>query len=680
MTLRAVLLGFLGAAIVNGFTYFNDHVMRQSLFVSSHMPVSIYGGLILFVLLINPLIFRFIKRYAFSAKELMVIIAITLASAGIPGSSLMRNFTNSINLPYHYNKTKTGRKEENVLEMAPKKMMTGVGDNEGEVVSGFFQGMSVGNKNIPISKVPWSAWKRPMKFWIPLLLSLWIALVGLSLIIHRQWTQHELLPYPIAAFANSLLPKEDKSKNSIFSNKLFWLGAGIVFCIHMNNYLYVWFPRHAVQIPLIFDFTPFVKLSKIFERGGGWFLQIKFYFIAIGIAYFLTTDVSLSLGIGPIIWVFVNGILLTYGISMGAALEGHHWIINVKLQTFLQWGSYLGVFLSIIYIGRLYYSSVFLKAFFLRSKETVEKYAVWGARAFIVFFILFVIQLTFIGLDWQLSFLYAAITVIIYLVMSRILAETGLYFILPYLYTCVLIWGMFGIQSLGPKVIVIMSILTMAVLVDPRETLMPFIVNSLRLLDLQKIKIGKTTIYFIIAIFLGVAIAVPMTLYLQYNYGTDKADGWTHWGPRMPFQNALYAKQRLKAQGLLERTEKISGWERFKSISPNKSCMIAMAIGFILVIVFNSLRLRFPRFPLHPVMFLIWWSWANRMYFSSFLIGWLIKVIVMKYGGIKLFQKVKPFMVGIIAGEVTAAMMPMIVGIIYYLITGEMARSFRIIQ
>ncbi len=99
MTLRAVLLGFLGAAIVNGFTYFNDHVMRQSLFVSSHMPVSIYGGLILFVLLINPLIFRFIKRYAFSAKELMVIIAITLASAGIPGSSLMRNFTNSINLP-----------------------------------------------------------------------------------------------------------------------------------------------------------------------------------------------------------------------------------------------------------------------------------------------------------------------------------------------------------------------------------------------------------------------------------------------------------------------------------------------------------------------------------------------------------------------------------------------------
>ena len=680
MTLRAILLGFLGAAIVNGFTYFNDHIIRQTFFVINHMPISVYGGLILFLLMINPLLRRYFKRYVFSSKELVIIITITLASCGIPGSSLMRNFTNCINLPYHYNKTEPGWKEQNVVELVPKQMMTDISKNEDEVVNGFLQGMGTANKHIPFSKVPWYAWKRPMKFWIPLIISLWLALIGLSLIIHKQWSDHEHLPYPIASFANSLLPEEGGTKSRLFSNKLFWLGASIVFVIHMNNYLHSWFPRYLLKIPTVFDFTSLAPLSRIYELGGGkWFLNVNIYFTVIGIAYFLSTDVSLALGIGPILWAFVAGIFGAYGIALGSSLEGGHWQVSLKLQTFLQWGSYLGIFLSILYIGRYYYSAVMLKALFLPAKEKVEKYAVWGARIFLVFFISFVIQLTFVGLDWQIAILYAGFTVIVFLVMSRILAETGLFFILPYLYTCALVWGIFGIQALGTKTIMIISMLTVIFIVDPRETLIPYIVNNLKLLDFQKIKIGKPTIYFVIAILLGLAIAVPVTLYLQYDNGTDKADGCTKWVPTIPFQNAVYAKQRLKAQGLLEQANKVSGWKRFASMAPNKSCMIAMAIGLLLVVGFNALRLRFPRWPLHPVMFLVWWSWANQMFFFSFLVGWLIKTIATKYGGIRLCQKLKPFMVGIIAGEIVAALVPMIVGTIYYFITGEPPKNFIIL-
>ncbi len=139
--------------------------------------------------------------------------------------------------------------------------------NEDEVLNGFIQGMGTENKHQPFLKVPWYAWKRPLMFWLPIILALWIGLVGLSVVVHRQWSDHEHLPYPVANFANSLLPDEGKSKSSIFTNKIFRIGAVIVFIIHINNYLFTWFPHYLLKIPTTFDFQPLASLFPAFERG-----------------------------------------------------------------------------------------------------------------------------------------------------------------------------------------------------------------------------------------------------------------------------------------------------------------------------------------------------------------------------------------------------------------------------
>ena len=54
MTFRYVIAGLLGAAFIGGFTYFNDNIMRQPLLIGNHMPHSVYGALVVFVLLVNP--------------------------------------------------------------------------------------------------------------------------------------------------------------------------------------------------------------------------------------------------------------------------------------------------------------------------------------------------------------------------------------------------------------------------------------------------------------------------------------------------------------------------------------------------------------------------------------------------------------------------------------------------
>ncbi|MHC4506819.1 MAG: hypothetical protein ACYTFI_26310, partial [Planctomycetota bacterium] len=56
MTIRAVVVGLLGATFIAGFTYFNDNIMRQTLLIGNFMPHSVYGTLILFLLVVNPVV------------------------------------------------------------------------------------------------------------------------------------------------------------------------------------------------------------------------------------------------------------------------------------------------------------------------------------------------------------------------------------------------------------------------------------------------------------------------------------------------------------------------------------------------------------------------------------------------------------------------------------------------
>jgi len=66
MTVRAVLLGLLAAALICGFCYFNDFVMHQTFLVGNYMPISVFGGLLVFLLLFNPLLWWVWKRLALS--------------------------------------------------------------------------------------------------------------------------------------------------------------------------------------------------------------------------------------------------------------------------------------------------------------------------------------------------------------------------------------------------------------------------------------------------------------------------------------------------------------------------------------------------------------------------------------------------------------------------------------
>jgi hypothetical protein len=63
------------------------------------------------------------------------------------------------------------------------------------------------------------------------------------------------------------------------------------------------------------------------------------------------------------------------------------------------------------------------------------------------------------------------------------------------------------------------------------------------------------------------------------------------------------------------------------------------------------MRFKYSRFPIHPILFLVWGSWAPSACWCSFMIGWFVKTLIVRMGGGGTYQKLKPLFIGVISGE-----------------------------
>jgi hypothetical protein len=72
--------------------------------------------------------------------------------------------------------------------------------------------------------------------------------------------------------------------------------------------------------------------------------------------------------------------------------------------------------------------------------------------------------------------------------------------------------------------------------------------------------------------------------------------------------------------------------------------------GFVMSLLMLA-RHRFVWWPLHPLGFVVSPGWAmDSVWFSVFL-AWMIKVVVLKYGGPSLYSKTRPLFLGIVLGQ-----------------------------
>jgi hypothetical protein len=122
----------------------------------------------------------------------------------------------------------------------------------------------------------------------------------------------------------------------------------------------------------------------------------------------------------------------------------------------------------------------------------------------------------------------------------------------------------------------------------------------------------------------------------------------------------------------------VSNLHRFSIMAPQYSMLAYGLFGLALAIGVSLLRIRFSWWPLHPVAFIIWGTAPGSWLAPSFLLGWAIKASIVKFSGVKGFRLFKPFMVGIIAGELISLLAWTLVGIIYFSVTGLVPKPYSV--
>ncbi len=158
--------------------------------------------------------------------------------------------------------------------------------------------------------------------------------------------------------------------------------------------------------------------------------------------------------------------------------------------------------------------------------------------------------------------------------------------------------------------------------------------------------------YFVamsIASVFGTFAAFWVILHLLYKYGASSS---TLGPPNVPM---IFGS---------EPWGRMDSWVKIP-IPGNINRAIAIGVGFALTMILNSLRMRLGWFPFHPVGYAVSSSWSMHLLWLPLFIAWLIKLIILRYGGLKLYSRALPFFLGLILGECVVGSFWTIFGIIF---------------
>jgi len=665
MTLRAVILGLLTTVLVVVLDVFNKTVWRLNLPFDSYLPQGVYGLLMVSILLVGPILYKIRPRLQLSGSELAVILGMALVSCHITGGGWLTHVPQTLSMPLHLNASNPGWRRYELMSYIPPAMLVNQARYDPEVIQGLISGLGRPGEPIGLSQVPWAPWRMTLTYWVSIIALLGIASVCLGLIVHRQWAQHERLRYPIAEFAASLIRQEPgRPLGPIYRDRFFWIGFGVVMCIHMLNYLNFWLPDYTQPIPWSFDFSAIARkypnFSKMFEPR---FIETPTIFpMAMAFAYFLSFDIGLSLWSSHVIHGITRLLLTTAGVATGSNFILGGWGPSIRF------GGYVGMMLILLYTGRRYYGQVLRRAVGARSEAPPA--VGWALRIAVVASTAVVVLLVAQGLDWPFAVLSVLMLLILYVVASRMSAEGGLFSIEARWMPVGVMLGLAGTNALGLQNLFILGLVSMVLCVGAGELVMPYVVNSLKIGEILGLRASGMSRTMSVSLLVALALGVILGLWASYNYGFWHHDWFMYNIPGRPFLAPYRSAVSLSLTGQLEEVQNWSLLERIAHFEPQGQFIKWSLVGLGAVLLFGVLRLRFTWWPLHSIFILIWGSWWAGVYTFSVLLGWAFKVVITRFGGAKLYNRLKPMMIGFIAANVSATMIRVIVGAVYYAVTG----------
>ena len=653
-------VGLVGVVYLAALTPFNDSVVGNTFLVGNFLPTGVLLFLGVLLLVFNAPLRKLRPRWALSSGELAVILGMMLVAGAIPGSGLMRYLYPSL-IGLYDRAAADAVRAQTLQEFQFPDWLLPAFSTEGQdvirragdpVVTQFMgrvPGVEDGLGNA-VAAVPWSAWAVPVLTWGLLTAFVFGATLFGAVIVRRQWVENERLAFPLAGVWTSLIaePERGRALNATLGSRSFWIALGAVFALHSWNAMGKYDPQSFPEIPLGFNFAGSLFAEPPFNHTHWGFKQASVYFSMVGIAFFLQTKVGFSLWFVYLLMNLVRMPIRTAGADVTGEME-----VDQSL------GATTAFALVILWVGRRHWALVARQmARGRREGEPAGRYlpypvAGWGLTACTLGMIA---MLAVAGVTVPSAVVLTLGTLLLFLVIARVVAETGLIFAqVRGTIERLFVYGSGSEWSRVPGYDYFFARRMDTVFNhDLRENLAVYATHALRVADesAYRRETGPTawrrTWPFVAALALALLVSYGVgsvsTLAVHYNYQArlDKAaqsplDG--HGMDGMP-KNALNDARKYASPGGID-----SGHNR--GLHFGFGAAVTAGLAF--------LRLRFDAWPIHPIGFLLVYTYPIFKIWFSLMLGWFAKALIVKFGGPPLMRAARPFFLGLIVGEAAAA-------------------------
>jgi len=231
---------------------------------------------------------------------------------------------------------------------------------------------------------------------------------------------------------------------------------------------------------------------------------------------------------------------------------------------------------------------------------------------------------------WFFYFLQYAFLPLVGMVVARVICEAGMFIYTSPFRLNDTIFEMAGTDRIGPKNVTLMTMASWTMIRSTATVNMAAVAQGLKIgaeMGGRRLSVMLVTMA---AIIVAILTSHVTSLYVIYQWGVPKLGWW-------PSGSSLNTTSQLARHLQAPSAMAVGDW-------------VALALGAATTWGLVAMRRRFVWWPLHPLGFVTWLGWPIDRYWMSIFIGWLLKVTVVRLGGFKAFNRLRPGAFGLVLG------------------------------
>ena len=619
VTARSLATGSAIAICISIGAPYGNMVLRGSYMALDFSTAGAIFIFFLFTFFVNAFLALLHPRLALRREELVVAYIMGIVGCSIPTMGLTEYLLPIISGSMYY-----ASPENEWVQLIHPFIPPWLVPQDAEAVKYFYEGAPRGYA------LPWAAWFVPLLAWIPLILAIYFSMICIMVILRRQWIERERLTFPLVQVPLSMI--EDGDKPSIikpfFKNGLMWVGFALPFIVGCLNALHNYW-----------NFVPNVNLSTSIPLFRNTTSQaITLSFPMLGFSYFVNLDIAFAIWFFNLLARVEQGIFGIIGVTSTQEL---YYAGGFPILAHQGMGAMLILAVLGLWTAKPHLKQVLSKAIYdtpeIDDSDEILSYrvAVYGLGLSIAFI---AIWLWLAGLALWVLPIYLAAMYLMFIAITRVVAEGGIAAARAPLIASDFTTSALGTTAMGPQSLIALGF-TFVWAADIRTFVMASCANGLKLAE-ETLSRRKRGLFWAMALAIVVSLvtSIATVLHLSYTYGGINLNSWFFGptgGPVYPFNFVAGHLNNPTGPNLV-------GW------------ISTLAGGTIMALLMLA-RQHFLWWPLHPLGFAVSTiSMTNYISFSVFL-AWLLKTAILKYGGPLLFQRAKPFFLGLILGQFAVA-------------------------